>query len=348
MEINKLYSGLVVKNYKELCLLLGIEEKKAASKNAQLKEMERYFSFTRDGHKIIIDKIYSTPLPKIDGRMTQNTSSITKYFIDILMNSSYKNSTRVRYKKDMIYFPKTVIWEMFGMVNSKYNNSNHDFIKDEITQKDISLFYHIAGSRLTQLTERALKNMKNRGLISDYGLQIIIQKGSYYYVADDNEKEIIKKEKKRIMRYLKCLNYNDVIASNQMDKYNNMIRDLFKLKYNWLVQSKHFYFSKPVCNNKKDVNQIRLMLNGEIVDCIYKEFEAVYNRYIKKQNELKADNKKIYEMLLLLGDNSADMYYNVLGEEEQQQHYNMMIEYPENFLDNMKYLIDELIKISSK
>ena len=123
--------------------------------------------------------------------------------------------------------------------------------------------------------------MKNRGLISDYGLQIIIQKGSYYYVADDNEKEIIKKEKKRIMRYLKCLNYNDVIASNQMDKYNNMIRDLFKLKYNWLVQSKHFYFSKPVCNNKKDVNQIRLMLNGEIVDCIYKEFEAVYNRYIK-------------------------------------------------------------------
>ena len=50
MNLSKLYANQVIKNYKELCLLLGIECKSSDSKKSVLKELERYCKYKKEGH----------------------------------------------------------------------------------------------------------------------------------------------------------------------------------------------------------------------------------------------------------------------------------------------------------
>ena len=58
LDTNTLKINDTFKNYKELCAYLGEEPKKANSKVAQLKEWERYFSFRKEGQKIIITEVF--------------------------------------------------------------------------------------------------------------------------------------------------------------------------------------------------------------------------------------------------------------------------------------------------
>ncbi len=65
MNIENLYEGQEIKNYKELCNILEIEEKTSNSQKAQISELKLYVRFTKKGHKFIIKEIYSTPV-KLD------------------------------------------------------------------------------------------------------------------------------------------------------------------------------------------------------------------------------------------------------------------------------------------
>ncbi len=75
----KLEQGQVIKNYKELCKLLNIEVKTGNSKIAQMKELERYYKFSKQGYKIIVDEVYTKPKPKIDDRVN-NGQNFVKYY----------------------------------------------------------------------------------------------------------------------------------------------------------------------------------------------------------------------------------------------------------------------------
>lgn len=68
MNINKLKVGQVIKNYKELCTLLGIEPCAGNSKKSQLKELERFISYHKEGNKFIVDEIYTNVKEKEDLR----------------------------------------------------------------------------------------------------------------------------------------------------------------------------------------------------------------------------------------------------------------------------------------
>ena len=68
MNINKLKVEQVIKNYKELCALLGIEPCAGNSKKSQLKELERYINYHKEGNKFIVDEIYTNVKEKEDLR----------------------------------------------------------------------------------------------------------------------------------------------------------------------------------------------------------------------------------------------------------------------------------------
>lgn len=74
MRIDKLKKGMIIKNYKELCKLLEIEEKGGSSKKAQFKEMARFFRHKKIGYKFKIMEIYKEPLPIVDGRSRGNNT----------------------------------------------------------------------------------------------------------------------------------------------------------------------------------------------------------------------------------------------------------------------------------
>ena len=85
LDTNTLKTNDTFKNYKELCAYLGEEPKKANSKVAQIKEWERYFSFRKEGQKIIITEVFDTPQEKIDNRGGNNNKNV-KPMMDYLMS----------------------------------------------------------------------------------------------------------------------------------------------------------------------------------------------------------------------------------------------------------------------
>lgn len=72
MKLENIYEGLVVKSYRQLCELLEIEITGGNSKKAQLKELERFVKYHKEGNKFIVDEVYSEPLEKIDRRAMTN------------------------------------------------------------------------------------------------------------------------------------------------------------------------------------------------------------------------------------------------------------------------------------
>ncbi len=76
--IQQINSGQVFKNYEELCFILGQKKRGGKSKQLQVKDWKRYFSFHNQGRKIIIDTIYEVPKEKIDGRVN-NGANNSKY-----------------------------------------------------------------------------------------------------------------------------------------------------------------------------------------------------------------------------------------------------------------------------
>lgn len=68
MNIDKLEVGMTVKNYKELCSMLGEKVKTGKAKQYQLKEWNRYFNYIKECNKYTIIEIHEDILPKEDDR----------------------------------------------------------------------------------------------------------------------------------------------------------------------------------------------------------------------------------------------------------------------------------------
>lgn len=69
MNIENLIVSKEYKNYKELCKVLNVPIKSGDAKQNQLKWFKEYFSFHKNGHKIIIDEIFDKEMmPMKDNR----------------------------------------------------------------------------------------------------------------------------------------------------------------------------------------------------------------------------------------------------------------------------------------
>lgn len=95
MKIENLKVGMVIKNYKELCKLLEIEEKGGSSKKAQMKELNRYCKFIKKGYKFKITKIYDEPLPKEDNRSLNPNSRGNNYHNHPQFKVPYEHSKNI-------------------------------------------------------------------------------------------------------------------------------------------------------------------------------------------------------------------------------------------------------------
>ena len=60
-KINDLRVGMTFKNYKDLCFFMEAEVLEGTSKQYQLYEFAKYFSWTRQGQKYIITDVFAEP-----------------------------------------------------------------------------------------------------------------------------------------------------------------------------------------------------------------------------------------------------------------------------------------------
>lgn len=116
MKIENLKEGQVIKNYKELCKVLEIEPKNGGeSKKSQLKDIERYIKYEKQGQKFIIIKIYDNPKEKIDKRVNNKGGNNTVFADDIeklILNMLSKS------KDDTVTIARGQLYKALSMCNN--------------------------------------------------------------------------------------------------------------------------------------------------------------------------------------------------------------------------------------
>lgn len=312
MNIKNLKEGMVIKNYKELCEILGIKVVAGNSKIKQLEEFSYYCDYTKEGNKFIINKINNQPMLKIEDILKTKNSKYIKLLSNIILEYLYNNQTELKEIKLIKLF------SVLGITNDNYEYG--DMFKKELSQlydiqlKSVYFFYSNTKNEYKKIIERCLNNLQSRSVLFWKKCVMIVDKeNKRVYKANDEEEKYILDTQREALEYLGYFDmYNLMKNIEDFKKFNNIIKN--ELGFN-------YYFAYDITIGKK------------AIEIEYKEtFKQDVNKLIidKTSNMFSSKNfkkfKHEYKILInLLTDinNNEDNFFNVLHNkriENNQKH----------------------------
>ena len=356
MKLDNISEGLIIKNYKELCSLLELEPKAGNQKKAQLKDIERYFSYDKQGHKMIIKEIYNVPLPP--------NNNITQYIPLIERLVLHNMVVEDEFYEGRLYIPKSKLLKMLKMINKKYSEFKYHQMqlahKTKIPKETIVDFYRTSDDLLERNIERALNSLASQSLIQwnhvftvveqeriekkdielinetiedEYGDTTDIAYGQTHYLLKKH-REATEEETKLILRLQR-----DVLEELGI----NSIQEVLKF-------GKGDEFYKKV--------RYRLSKESELVT-YYKSYELIFNMDHIEKKYNSADKfilDDVTEMKLFLELN--EQIGNTINNNCKKRHDKAVIglgspklldiRKHENYVSNTKLLVNRLIKLSEK
>lgn len=143
MKIENLQENMVIKNYKELCSLLEIKPTGGDSKKAQLKELETYVNYDKQGYKFVIKEIYKEQKVKEDRRVG-GYSEMRTLILRLLDMSNQNNN---------IVLPTSVLLRKLSMVNDNYAIARR-------SQKELSELLNMKQEYIADFYSSTHKNLK--------------------------------------------------------------------------------------------------------------------------------------------------------------------------------------------
>jgi hypothetical protein len=308
MKIENLKSGMIVKNYNELCKILEIKATTGNSKIAQLNELKRYCDYVKNGNKFFINKIIDTNYIKTENRGKSEGSRNNIYgkyvealILDLLVRQ-YKDGSR------KIYMSKDRLLQSLSMINENYTycKFNHEkFAKYiEADNENVKEFYSLTNSNLLDAVERALKSLNNKFLVEWKEVITIVK----YKYENDYWKEVHETINDDELMTLQCA---ELLIANQMG---------FETKQQVYMSGKLNVFKNNVCDY---INE-----NGDEflnIKTYYKSYDIIFHpnvvsakekidKYLMEYQELQ--NTKF----TLNGVVSNQLLNNAKKRQEESQH----------------------------
>ena len=334
LELSNIKEGMIVKNYKELCKLLNEKEKTSDSKQAQLKEWERYFKFEKKGHKYIILEIYDLPLKKKDYRIYGNNSIYIEHIEKGLLKYL---SQQKGYIVELVF--KNLFYPLC-LVNHNYLRINKEELKKEfnLTDFEINHFYQYSYQYCKSILISSLKNLRNRSLIHYEFITMvsITRKNEKDQIiteireATNEEKKYIISIEREVLKQMKLKNINSVYLAFKQEEFYYKINQLLSERYDIdkCFEIIRIVFNKPdILEGLKEieVERHKKILNNKVVNAIQKKAKKNYKKNKDKIKEFNENyfgqpNPMILDKMFILSD---------------------------NYLDNQYKLIDKLIRINS-
>lgn len=347
MNTSSLYIGQEIKNYKELCSILSIPEKRTDSKAAQLKELQRYVNYERRGQKFIITDIYKTPLERDDNRIGIYTKCIEIVLLYNLahpdQNYYFKKSRdpQVPEAKNSYAFFKTDLWKALGLVNEFYGYRGNDgqMICDEsgsgkyhnpiddnnISSLNVGLFYRAASAKLNKIVERALNSLKiNSVLMWHEEIQIFYKKdrgdGVFeitHKVADSNEiDQILSVEREVISRSFSGCSRFQILMRNEYKQFTEEVNTILREKYGWeytqrkirIDASRSAAFDMYSYAEKSFMLDAKNKMNIEISNTLIKDAEKARDKSNDKLIEYMGAYNKYKEELDNIPETAMNRY----------------------------------------
>lgn len=234
MKINNLTVGQKIKNYKELCKVLEIEEKKGNSKNAQLKELATYCEYTKSGHQITIQEIYDVPKIKEDNRGksegTAKSRSIYSNLVQLMITDLLAQC------KGHISISRNKLLKEIGVINDNYSTCGLNVKKlsrylDFMEEKTIYDFFNINNGSFKGVIDTALNKLMEKRVIIYHTVYKVSVEGEYFNRnADRTEENIIMKCEKEVIEELGYKTIGDVRNSKHWKIFRNKVQQLLNDK----------------------------------------------------------------------------------------------------------------------
>lgn len=367
MDTNRIMVGMIIKNYKELCILLGLIALENNSKKAQIKEMERYFSFTKQGQKIIINEIYDEVKDKLDNRKNGNNKTpyiqcIEKLILDLLVQDLHK---------EKVCLSKNKLFKELKMINENYAFCKSRIPKlskfTNIEKETIEEWYLSADSTLKSNVERALDNLKGQSLIiwsneisvckmevvnngngiydidkkvtlDQYDEEIIEFKVNAYTEynfreATDSEKKFIIHTERDIMKKMGYESKQTIVRCGAWDSFKKKINKIILKELNI-----DFYY-----------NSYKILFNEDHILEKYEELEDLLLTKEERENRQSELNMSIVDRL----QDNIEKKQNRAIEETKNWFGNFRDDklkrrVKDNYLDDNEKLIETLINKNSK
>lgn len=292
MKIENLQEGQVVKNYKELCKLLEVEERKGGrNKQYHHEDFERHFEYHKEGHKYIIDVIYPEPLYKIN-KSEVYINLIQQLILNKLANEHVKGNK-------IITMSGISLFESLYMVNSNYKKGKYNQLElSEKLDMDVSFvndFYMSTSSKLRGSLVRSLDALVNKGIIIYNTVDMVSYKidDIHYRVRELTEDEtsyynyLIGEYTKFSGKTLTQIRFSNM--KNQYDEYIiGGMSDYMANDVTMIYKAYKIYFNKYVCDELERINEyininhadIGIILNQEISNRYKESYIDRHEKYI--------------------------------------------------------------------
>lgn len=242
VNITQLGDGLVVKNYSEMCKLVGEEICTGNAKKAQINNWKRYFDFYKEGQKFIVTDVYDVPYSSDDAR--KRREGLYVKYIELLLIEYLSKCTD--FQTDI---SKKALYGILGMTNSNYanfkNKRDYKRLKEKIqlnsscVVSDLSIdhFYQRSDQKLNSILMAALKSMKDRFLIDYRNINTIAVKTPdgeiVTWQATDTEDKKILALKEETLEEMNCRTFSDIIIKGKVDKFFSLLNEKGKKIYGW-------------------------------------------------------------------------------------------------------------------
>lgn len=345
MNIQNLYIGQEIKNYKELCELLGVKAVGGKSKQLQLKEFQRHFKWHNQGHKIIIDEVYRKSKPKqvkqsLAQRCNSNVAKMLLSDIYLHMNGNsiigYEEYENVHHDNKFICTTNELL-KSYNLINDNtllVKNQSlavaNYFGEDYYSfQSSVDLDYKRARSSL----DSAFRSLKNVMTKRDCYKLVIVEQNEV--LNEHGEIEIVKEEKQFISTqcqydFIKLSAYNSVLAEFGVDNLNQLyttkppkvVKEFYYRVNEWVRENctNNIYTKNRPLHEVVELEQLKdLHSHYQRISISYDKM-FIEQRYFKDcltQDEVQLiqDKKKIQNTLLpqIVKDNMATNHKNAVN-----------------------------------
>lgn len=360
VDTSKLKVGMEIKNYTELCKLLGEQPVSGNAKESQLHRWSLNFQWEKTSRKqkITITKIYLRPIPDLVPERSTFAKIMQLIIIRLLAYMA----------DDTYYFFNNHFWVKTGMVAKEFKKINTD--KDGISHyfgegnkyslidpETAQSFFEIANAKLREATRTALKTLDNSGLIhyrQEYCVKTTPWKSrGGFRTATKEEENLIVEAEQHALEELKTIS-KFYALSKVGNIYRKKVNDYIHNKNSGLHGGTQWiaivYHRPPNSYLNRVIDQIVRSLrktgyinenNEDYLDdemLGYLSKLALNDMVISKMiNEAKRQHEKALQRIKKDGFNSAKSVYD----------YNrMMTNSSVRFVSDCIYLADTLVKLN--
>lgn len=362
---NNLETGQSHKSYRKLCEVLGAKVTTGASKQAQFKEWECYFSYKKQGNSFVITEIYDAPKERVYNYSGGNNKvkyidGIEKLILDLLVQCDNDEKT--------LFLSKNKLLRELNMINKRYGNSkfkrNRLSKELEVPLDEINDFYIASDSMLQRNLESALNNLRNKAIVlwktsttvayvnhdykmnadykpksvktfivdsygdesNDFKVDEVTTKYTHVKADEYVEYEILKAEG-LFLDEMKYKSIQEVIINNDTSKFYTKVKDYLFEHFNII----NYYDSYEITFNKDRAEVEQLDIE---TDALLNESERVIVK-----NKLNSD------VVIQLKNNTLNRSVSAENKTEDVKYKEKyQIRMRNNYVDNGNKLIDALVK----